>query len=111
MKILLIAMSGIGDTLIATPLIHELRANFPNAQIDVLVMWAGAKDLICYFETESAGGLVYRSLFGKLPPASFAWGRITSVKRDGDTFYFASHRGVLRLSRGENMVFWPEPDM
>ena len=46
MKILLIAMSGIGDTLIATPLIHELRANFPSAQIDVLVMWAGAKDLL-----------------------------------------------------------------
>ena len=46
MKILLIAMSGIGDTLIATPLLHELRANFPTAQIDVLVMWAGAKDLL-----------------------------------------------------------------
>ena len=46
MKILLIAMSGIGDTLIATPLIHELRANFPAAKLDVLVMWAGAKDLL-----------------------------------------------------------------
>ncbi len=46
MKILVIAMSGIGDTLIATPLLRELRANFPAAQIDVLVMWAGAKDLL-----------------------------------------------------------------
>lgn len=46
MKILLIAMSGIGDTLIATPLIHELHANFPGAQVDVLVMWAGAMDLL-----------------------------------------------------------------
>ncbi len=46
MKILLIAMSGIGDTLIATPLIHELRANFPDARIDVLVMYPGAKDLL-----------------------------------------------------------------
>lgn len=46
MKILLIAMSGIGDTLIATPLLRELRANFPDAQIDVLVMWAGARDLL-----------------------------------------------------------------
>jgi ADP-heptose:LPS heptosyltransferase len=46
MKILLIAMSGIGDTLIATPLLRELRANFPTAQIDVLVMWVGAKDLL-----------------------------------------------------------------
>src|SRR5215213_127974 len=46
MKILLIAMSGIGDTIIATPLIHELRANFPDAQIDVLTLWPGAKDLV-----------------------------------------------------------------
>ena len=46
MKILVIAMSGIGDTLIATPLLHELRANFPAAQIDVLTMWAGARDLL-----------------------------------------------------------------
>jgi ADP-heptose:LPS heptosyltransferase len=46
MKVLVIAMSGIGDTLIATPLIRELRANFPAARIDVLVMWAGAKDLL-----------------------------------------------------------------
>src|ERR1041385_5114030 len=46
MKILVIAMSGIGDTLIATPLFHELRANFPGAQIDALVMWAGAKDIL-----------------------------------------------------------------
>ena len=46
MKILLIAMSGIGDTLIATPLIRELRANFPDSQIDVLVMWVGARDLL-----------------------------------------------------------------
>jgi ADP-heptose:LPS heptosyltransferase len=46
LKILVIAMSGIGDTLIATPLFSELRANFPTARIDALVMWAGARDLL-----------------------------------------------------------------
>ena len=46
MRILLIALSGIGDTLIATPLLRELRANFPSAEIHVLVMWAGARDLL-----------------------------------------------------------------
>jgi ADP-heptose:LPS heptosyltransferase len=47
MKILLIAMSGIGDTLIATPLLHELRVNFPPpAEIHVLTMWPGASDLL-----------------------------------------------------------------
>jgi heptosyltransferase-2 len=43
---LVISLAGIGDTLIATPLIHELRANFPEATLDAFVMWAGAKDLL-----------------------------------------------------------------
>jgi len=39
-------MAGIGDALLATPLIHELRVNFPDAMIDALVLWAGSKDLL-----------------------------------------------------------------
>src|SRR5262245_24314725 len=46
MKILVISLAGIGDTLLATPFIHELRANFPKAQIHALVLWAGSKDLL-----------------------------------------------------------------
>lgn len=46
MKILVISLAGIGDTLIATPLIRELRENFPDARIDALVRWPGAKDLL-----------------------------------------------------------------
>ena len=46
MKILVISLAGIGDSLLATPLIRELRANFPDAQIDSLVLWAGSKDLL-----------------------------------------------------------------
>jgi ADP-heptose:LPS heptosyltransferase len=45
-KILVISLAGIGDTLLATPLIHELRANFPDATIDALVLWTGSKDLL-----------------------------------------------------------------
>ena len=37
MKILLIALSGAGDVLMATPLIHELRKAHPKAHIDILV--------------------------------------------------------------------------
>src|SRR5580698_4233435 len=44
MKILVISLAGIGDALLATPLIHELRTNFPEATIDVLVKEAGARD-------------------------------------------------------------------
>lgn len=46
MKILVISLAGIGDTVFATPLIHELRANFPDATIDAVVRWRGAKDLL-----------------------------------------------------------------
>lgn len=46
MKILVISLAGIGDTLFATPLLLELRANFPDATIDVLVKEAGARDLL-----------------------------------------------------------------
>lgn len=46
MKILVISYAGIGDTLFATPLIHELRVNFPGATIDALVRWPAAEDLL-----------------------------------------------------------------
>jgi ADP-heptose:LPS heptosyltransferase len=45
-RILVISLAGIGDTLIATPFIHELRANFPDATIDAFVLWVGSKDLL-----------------------------------------------------------------
>ena len=45
-KILVIALAGIGDALISTPLIRELRENFPLAEIDALVFWAGSRDLL-----------------------------------------------------------------
>ena len=46
MKILVISLAGVGDTLLATPLIHELRAIYPAAVIDVLVLWAGSRDIL-----------------------------------------------------------------
>ncbi len=45
-RILILSLAGIGDTLMATPLIHELKINFPNSKIDVLVMWNGSKDVL-----------------------------------------------------------------
>ena len=46
MKILVIALAGIGDCLIATPLIHELRLHYPEAEVDAFVFWPGSKDLL-----------------------------------------------------------------
>jgi ADP-heptose:LPS heptosyltransferase len=46
MKILVITLAGVGDTLLATPLIHELRALYPTAVIDALVLWAASRDIL-----------------------------------------------------------------
>lgn len=45
-RILVCSIAGIGDTLIATPLIHELRLNFPDARIDALVLWPGSRQIL-----------------------------------------------------------------
>ena len=45
-KILVLSLAGIGDTLMATPVLHELRAQFPDAELDVLVMWSGAAQIL-----------------------------------------------------------------
>ncbi len=46
MKLLVISLAGIGDTLFATPLIHELREHFPDATLDALVLWQGSRDVL-----------------------------------------------------------------
>ena len=46
MKILVISLAGIGDTLLATPLLRELRRQYPAAEIDALVMWRGSRDIL-----------------------------------------------------------------
>ena len=46
MKILVISFAGIGDTLLATPLIRVLREQCPDAAIDVLARWKGAREML-----------------------------------------------------------------
>jgi len=45
MKILIVALSGIGDALMFTPALKLLKKNLPEAQIDALVMIKGAEDI------------------------------------------------------------------
>ncbi len=45
MKILILALSGIGDALMFTPALHLMRKDLPGAQIDALVMFRGVKDI------------------------------------------------------------------
>lgn len=45
MKILVIALSGIGDALMFTPALRLLRKSLPEAEIDALVMYRGAQEI------------------------------------------------------------------
>jgi heptosyltransferase-2 len=45
MKILILALSGIGDALMFTPALKSLRQSLPTAQIDALVMFKGTKEI------------------------------------------------------------------
>ena len=45
MKILILALSGIGDALMFTPALQLLRLKFPEAEIDALVMYKGVKEI------------------------------------------------------------------
>lgn len=45
MKILILALSGIGDALMFTPAITLLRKHLPDARIDALVMFKGVKEM------------------------------------------------------------------
>lgn len=45
MKILILALSGIGDALMFTPALKLLRQSLPSAQIDALVMFKGTQEI------------------------------------------------------------------
>jgi len=62
MKILVIALSGIGDALMFTPALNLLRKSYPDAQIDALVMFGGVKDI---YERNSNINKVYHFNFLK----------------------------------------------
>ena len=87
MKILVISLAGIGDTLFATPLIHELRVNFPAATIDALVMWPGAKDLLEH--NPHVNHVFQKNLIkaGKLEAVRFLW----SLRREGYQLAINTH--------------------
>lgn len=46
MKILIIALSGIGDLIMAFPMINILKKNYPDSKVDFLVAPRGTKELL-----------------------------------------------------------------
>lgn len=94
MKILVISIAGIGDTLFATPLIHELRVNFPDATIDALVRWAGAKFLE---KNPHLNSFYQRDLAGESKASALRF--LMSLRRNGYDVSFNTHPQSNRLYR------------
>ena len=97
MKILVISLAGIGDTLFATPMIHELRARFPEATIDVTVKEAGARDLL--ENNPHLNRVIYQDLLksGKLE----AWRFFRSLRKNRYDLSINTHpqsRMVYRIA-------------
>lgn len=87
MKILVISLAGIGDTLLATPLIRELRANFPQATLDALVLWPGAKDVL---ETNPHLNRVFqKNLFTATKSESLKY--LWTLRQEGYDFSLNTH--------------------
>ena len=57
MRILIIALSGIGDALLFTPAATLIRKHFPNIKMDALVMFGGAREL--YEQTSLFDNVIY----------------------------------------------------
>ncbi len=87
MKILVISLAGIGDTLIATPLARELRLNFPGASIDFLVFWPGARDLL--LRNPNVNRVIQKNLVreGAFKSLCFLW----SLRREGYAISLNTH--------------------
>jgi len=99
-RILVISLAGIGDTLIATPFIHELRANFPDTTIDAFVLWAGSKDLLegnPHLNAVHQKNLIKEGAFGSLPFLMELRRRRYDVSINVHTLGRIHYRAVARL--------------
>jgi lipopolysaccharide heptosyltransferase II len=74
MKILIIALSGIGDALIFTPALKIMRKEMPDAKIDVLTMINGVKDI--YSRNPNINKIIYFNFLkeGFLKSLNFLFG-------------------------------------
>lgn len=67
-SILVLALSGIGDALMASPAIRALRTRFPAARIDLLTMFGGVADI--YRENTAVSNVLFWNFLKENPLAS-----------------------------------------
>lgn len=90
MRILVIALSGIGDALLFTPAALLLRTKFPEAVIDALVMFRGAQHV--YERTGLFDNVVYHDFLGGSKARSLKFVLLLRGKYDYSINIYPSNR-------------------
>jgi heptosyltransferase-2 len=95
MKILVIALSGIGDALMFTPSLKKLCDDFPSAKIDILVMYKSLIDLFTI--NKSISNVLYWDFFNKPKLESLAFVLSLRNKYDVSFNVYPSNRKEYNL--------------
>ncbi len=90
MRILVIALSGIGDALLFTPAALLLRTKFPEAVIDALVMFRGAQQL--YERTGIFDNVIYHDFLNSSKTGSLNFVLLVRGKYDASINVYPSNR-------------------
>jgi heptosyltransferase-2 len=83
MKILVIALSGIGDALMFTPALQILKEKYPDSEIDAMVMIKGVQDL--YEKLPEINAIHFHDFLNSSPLQSFRF--VSSLRKKYDVSF------------------------
>ena len=95
MKILVIALSGIGDALMFTPALKLLKKNLPNTEIDALVMYKGAQEI--YYSNPNINKIIHFNFVEEGAIKSFKFLHQLRKKYDASINVYPSNRKEYNL--------------
>src|SRR5438552_11569904 len=90
MKILISALSGIGDALMFSPAIRILRENLPDARIEILCMFKAVREI--YENNFDVDDVIYYDFINEGARKSFAFVRTLRGKYDVTFNVYPSNR-------------------
>ena len=90
MKILILALSGIGDALMFTPALKLMRWALPDAEIDALVMYIGVRDI--YERNNCLNKVIYFDFMKEGIIESFRFIKTIRTKYDASVNVYPSNR-------------------
>lgn len=98
MKILVIALSGIGDALLFTPSLIKIQEEIPSAEIDALVMYKGVKDI--YEKLPQISEIKYYDFLNSSYARAFSYVKSLRKKYDATINVYPSNR------KEYNIISW-----